>query len=299
MKKILSMLLVLICFISCSTENDSPKEPDKITVLTVSPQSFIPEISDEVRESSGLLLYHNLLWTFNDSGGENKLFGLSFSGEVEREVTVENATNVDWEDIAQDDQNIYIGDFGNNNGVRKDLKIYKIRKNDVDSLDNVVATEIGFSYKEQTEFNHSPLDNSFDCEAITDFDGKLNIFTKDWINETTSVYQIPKTEGEYSVSFTDTFNVNGLVTGADVSGDEKTLAMVGYKNYKPIVWVFSGINKSSFFGGKEIYMELDDIFSAQTEGICFKGNDSLLISCERTATHVQQVFLIDLKNMDN
>ncbi|MCG6191315.1 hypothetical protein [Maribellus maritimus] len=303
MKKILSMLFLLMYFISCSTESNSvsekPEDKNKKTVLKVVPQSFIAEIPLRVEESSGLVLYNNLLWTFNDSGGENKLFGLDSSGEIKREVAVENAMNVDWEDIAQDDKHIYIGDFGNNNGVRKNLKIYKIKKGDIDSMDTVEAVEIKFSYKEQTDFNYQPLSNSFDCEAITDFNGELIIFTKDWVNETTSVYKIPKTEGEYLLTLTDTFNVNGLVTGADISPDQKTLAMVGYKDFKPIVWVFSDITENGFFGGTEIYMELDDIFSAQTEGICFTGNDSLLISCERTATYVQQIFLIDLKTINN
>jgi hypothetical protein len=303
MRKILSVLLILICFISCSTENNGQNESsgtqDKITIITVNPQSFIAQIPLEVEESSGLILYNNLLWTFNDSGGENKLFGLNFSGEIVMEITIENGTNVDWEDIAQDEQNIYIGDFGNNSGVRKDLKIYKIKKSDIDNGSTVMASEIDFSYAEQEDFNPRALNTPFDCEAITDFKGTLNIFTKDWVDETTSVYQIPKIEGEYSVSFSDTFNVNGLITGADISPDEKTLAMVGYKDYKPIVWIFSDITEQRFFDGKETYMELDKIYSAQTEGICFKGNDSLLISCERTATHVQQIFLIDLKNLDN
>ena len=300
MKKILSIPLILICFISCSTENNGqPEKPgseDKLTVTTVNPKPFIAELPPEVQESSGLLLYNNLLWTFNDSGGANKLFGLDFSGKIVREITIENATNTDWEDIAQDDQYIYIGDFGNNNGVRKDLKIYKIKKSDIDSNDAVTASEIDFSYAEQADFSSQPLNTPFDCEAITDFKGKLTIFTKNWVDETTSVYQIPKNEGVYSLSFIDTFNVNGLVTGADISPDKKTLALVGYKDYKPIVWLFSGITEQHFFGGKETYMKLDAIFSAQTEGICFQGNDTLLISCEETTTFKQQVFYIDLKN---
>ena len=300
MKKILSIPLIIICFISCSTENNGQPEPpeneDKLTITTVNPKSLIAEMSLEVRESSGLILYNNLLWTFNDSGGQNKLFGLNFSGEIVREITIENGINVDWEDIAQDDEYIYIGDFGNNNGERKDLKIYKIKKSDMNSDDTVTASEIEFSYVEQKDFSSQPLNTPFDCEAIISYDGKLNIFTKNWVDENTSVYQIPKNEGDYPVSFIDTFNVNGLVTGADVSPDGKTLAMVGYKDYKPIVWLFSDITEQNFFDGKETYMKLDAIFSAQTEGICFKGNDTLLISCEQTTTFKQQVFYIDLKN---
>lgn len=300
MRKFLSMLFVLISFVFCSTENNGQPEisdsKEKMSLVKGNPQSFISEIPFAVEESSGLILYRNLLWTFNDSGGENKLFGLNFSGEIEREVVVENATNTDWEDIAQDEEHFYIGDFGNNGGARKDLKIYKIKKNDIDSGNRVVAGEIKYAYKEQTAFHYRPYQHSFDCEAITDFGGVLTIFTKNWLDQTTAVYHIPKTEGEYNVSLSDTFNVNGLVTGADVSPDGNMLALIGYKDFKPIVWIFSEITEKSFFKGKITYMELDEISSAQTEGICFKGNDSLLISCERTNTHLQQIFLIDLKN---
>jgi hypothetical protein len=300
MKKILSITLILICFLSCSTENNgqsqSSEDQDKTTMLTVIPKSFIAEIPWEIKESSGLLLYDNLLWTFNDSGGENKLFGLNFSGEIVKEITIDNAVNIDWEDIAQDDNNIYIGDFGNNNGVRKDLKVYKFRKSDIHTGSTLTASEIDFSYAEQKDFSYNTLNTPFDCEAITCFNGMLYIFTKNWVDETTSVYQIPKIEGRYSVSFTDTFNVNGLVTGADISPDEKTLALIGYKDFKPIVWVFSNISEHGFFNREKTYMKLDAIFSAQTEGICFKGNDTLLISCEQTTAFAQQIFYIDLKN---
>ncbi len=303
MKKILPILIVIIFFISCSTENNGqpndPADQDNMVVIKVNPKSFIPEISYEVQESSGLILYKNLLWTFNDSGGENKLYGLNFSGEIEREILIENANNIDWEDIAQDEEFFYIGDFGNNNGQRKDLKIYQVKKSEIDSGNSVQATAISFSYVEQENFTYRPLNTPFDCEAITDYKGTLNIFTKNWVDEKTSVYQVPKDEGEYVLSSLEEFNVNVLVTGADISPDEKTLALVGYKNFKPIVWVFPGIGEDSFFKTKGTYMELDEIFPAQTEGICFMGNDTLLISCERTDDYLQQIFFIDLKNLDD
>ena len=77
-----------------------------------------------LNESSGAIFFNNRLITHNDSGGEAKLYELdTISGIIEREVTILNATNVDWEDITQDETSIYIGDFGNNNGNRTDLKI--------------------------------------------------------------------------------------------------------------------------------------------------------------------------------
>ena len=52
------------------------------------------------------------------------------------------------------------------------------------------------------------------------------------------------------------------------------------------------------FDGKKTFIDLSAIPYAQTEGICFLGNDSILISCERTLVTKEQVFLIDLKTLE-
>lgn len=82
-----------------------------------------------MRETSGLICFNELFWTHNDSGGRPEIYGLDTQkGKIKATVIVSNASNVDWEEIAQDDQYVYVGDFGNNRGVRRDLCIYKIPK---------------------------------------------------------------------------------------------------------------------------------------------------------------------------
>lgn len=134
MNKILFILTVLI-FISCKFDKKNSAKitdfPKNISFLNVEPQSFIKELPRQLKENSGMILYDNLLWTFNDSDGENKIFGFDFSGKIKKEIEVENARNIDWEDIAQDRKYVYIGDFGNNRGNRRDLKIYRIKKKDI------------------------------------------------------------------------------------------------------------------------------------------------------------------------
>jgi hypothetical protein len=47
--------------------------------------------------------YNNNIITHNDSGGQANLYEINAStGAVLRTVAITNATNVDWEDIAQD-----------------------------------------------------------------------------------------------------------------------------------------------------------------------------------------------------
>ncbi len=133
---------------------------------------------------------------------------------------------------------------------------------------------------------------------MTELDGNLYIFTKDWTDRTTTVYKIPIKKDEYKIPPIEKFNATGLITGADLSPDQTKLALVGYKNYKPILWLFSDFTPGKFFSEKKTYIEMDSIFDAQTEGVCFLGNDSLLISCERSASFHEQVFLIDLKTIE-
>lgn len=76
-----------------------------------------------VDETSGLIFWADGIWTFNDSGGDPTLYKVdTLNGEIIQHATITNGINVDWEDIAQDDDHIYIGDFGNNGGDRQDLE---------------------------------------------------------------------------------------------------------------------------------------------------------------------------------
>ena len=285
--KILFTLYILLTFISCNTHNKTQNNndtlPENTSALQINPDSFIQKLPGKLDENSGLIFYNNLFWTFNDSGGKNRIYGFNSKGEIENEIEITDAKNIDWEDIAQDNNHIYIGDFGNNNGERKNQKIYKIKKRDISDIkeQKVNAAEIKFNYENQKSFNFQQHNTPFDCEALVELDDNLYIFTKDWTNRETMVYQIPKKEGVYKIKPIERFNVSGLITGADISPDKNQLALVGYKNYKPIVWLFSNISTESFFEGERIFIEMDSIFDSQNEGICFMGNDSLIISCAR------------------
>ncbi len=273
--------------------------PEDIAALQLNPVQFIPSLPNELDENSGLIIWDGLLWTINDSGGENVIYGFDFSGKIQKEVEVEDAENDDWEDIAQDEKNIYIGDFGNNFGMRKNQKIYIVRKKDIGKKEKqkVHSKEIEFRYKEQKEFGFNHYKTPYDCESLTELDNSLYIFTKNRSTKTTSVYRIPEKKGTYKVSAVDSFKVQGLVTGADISPDKTKLALLGYEDFTPFLWIFTQIKADSLFGGEKIHIEMDSIYRAQTEGICFWGNDSLLISCEQTDSFNQQVFLFNLNSI--
>jgi len=150
------------------------------------------ELLEVVKETSGLLFIDGKIITHNDSGDDANLYELdSLSGNLQRTINITNATNIDWEDITEDENHLYIGDFGNNNGNRTNLKIYKILKSDFKN-NNAVTTEIiSFSYEDQTDFTSRPNATNFDAEAIVFHENSLLIFTKNWIDlKTKKFYQI-------------------------------------------------------------------------------------------------------------
>lgn len=224
-------------------------------------------------ETSGLLFYNNTLITHTDSGGKAELYEINATtGAITRTVDITNATNVDWEDIAQDTAYIYIGDIGNNSGNRTDLKIYKVSKADYDTSDGKVTAEIiSYSYADQLDFTHSPNMTNWDAEGLISYGDRLLIFTKNWVDLKTNVYAIPKTSGTHSAVLVSSYNTNGLITGADSSPDEKVIYLIGYSTSEaPFMYTIHDIPENSLdiFSGK-ISDKIVDIVSLgyQVEGI--------------------------------
>ena len=116
-------ILLFVVLTGCSTDNleeEKVKNPADFNNLIK-----VTSLNDLVSESSGLLFLNDKLITHNDSGGSNNLYEVdTLDGSISKTIKIKNSTNKDWEDIAVDSKYIYIGDFGNNNGNRKDLLIY-------------------------------------------------------------------------------------------------------------------------------------------------------------------------------
>lgn len=234
MKNTITLLLLFIGFISSKAQTAT-----SITNLQ----------TPTIDETSGLIFYNNKLITHTDSGGEAKLYEINTTtGAITRTVSIANATNFDWEDIAQDATHIYIGDIGNNGGNRTNLKVYKISKADYNDADNTATAEvISYSYANQTDFTENVNNNNWDAEALISYNNKLLIFTKNWANSSTNVYSIPKTSGTYSAVLESSYNVNGLLTGADTSADESVVFLTGYStSAAPFLYTIHNIPANSF-----------------------------------------------------
>lgn len=263
-------------------------------ILTASPQiaKDITTLETTVLdETSGLLFYNNTLITHTDSGGKAQLYEINATtGAITRTVDITNATNVDWEDIAQDTAYIYIGDIGNNSGNRTDLKIYKISKADYNTSDGKVSAEIiSYSYADQLDFTPGPNMTNWDAEGLISYGDRLLIFTKNWVDLKTNVYAIPKTSGTHSAVLVSSYNTNGLITGADSSPGEKVIYLIGYSTSEaPFMYTIHDIPENSLdiFSGK-ISDKIVDIVSLgyQVEGIALfdmtPTTDRLYLSNEK------------------
>ncbi|MEM9362623.1 MAG: T9SS type A sorting domain-containing protein [Bacteroidota bacterium] len=228
-------------------------------------------LPNQVSETSGLIYFDGSLITHNDSGNAPELFEIDVqTGEVVRSVQIENAVNKDWEDLTQDDEFIYIGDFGNFSGDRRDLVIYKIRKDDYLTQDKVEAIPISFVYEDQTSFNSSP-NSDWDAEAFFSSGDYLFVLTKEWQSQNTSIYRISKDASFTTAIKVEEYPVNGLVTGATYDDALKQLVIVGYSLFlQPFVLKIEEVPESAPFFIRPIKENLE-VLPLQIEAVASDG----------------------------
>jgi len=248
------------------------------------PTTFKNSFGSNIPESSGIVFTNGKLWTHNDSGNPATIFSVDTNnGNTLQTVYIDNFPNTDWEDITADDNYIYISDCGNNNGIRKDLKILKIAKSDIGNNTevHVNAQAINISYIDQTTFISSSSHN-FDCESILSIENQLYLFSKDRGDLQTRVYKVSKTPGTYILTPFTSFNTKGLICGADYDPIKNEVALVGYLSghLKSFVWILNDFKADSFFTGNKRRIEIGDGADWQTEGICYKSSGQIYISCE-------------------
>lgn len=267
---------------------------------SVRAQNFVsPEVAtylpSDLNENSGLLNLDGEIWTHNDSGGEPELYQADpATGTIIRTVAVVNAQNEDWEDITWDDTFIYIGDFGNNEGNRTDLRIYRVPRSELNASDEVTAESIEFYYSDQTSFDPNYHYTNFDCEAMIHWGDQLYLFTKNWIDSKTNCYALPDSPGTYEAVLLAGFDTECLVTGATVMPGNDEIVLIGYnQNGGSFTWLFRDYPGDAFFEGSST--KLVWTLLSQIEGVCHHTETSIYISSEEFAGLLEPtLFQLDL-----
>ncbi len=283
------------------------------TRATVAPLVPVAQVKHPpIDEMSGIIKsrrYANTYWVHNDSGDVPRLFAIradgslivpawrsgSFFGDTPVDgkqaypgVGVSLAANYDWEDIAIDDDTLYVGDVGNNGNARRDLGVYVIPEPNPAAVDGTrILKWLPVAYPDQKEY--PPSDWRYDCEALFVVRHKLYFLTK-WRKGSSigepgvgaSLYRLDTQQ-------TDRTNVlklvesqpdlGGWVTAASVSPDGKTLAVL-CQAPEQSVWLFD------ISGGGDRFLSRPArrlVFTGakQCEAICFEGPDTLLVTNEQ------------------
>lgn len=257
---------------------------------------------NKLNETSGLIKWNGTFWTHNDDTDTN-LYALdTVTGAIVGTYPIPNVTNIDWEELQQDENHLYIGDFGNNaKGNRTDLHILKIEKNSLLAR-NPIAEKISFKYENQTSFN-SQVGNTtnFDCEAFVVTKDSLYLFSKEWTSKKTTLFVLPKFPGDYIAKPKGSFKIKGLVTGASLVKQKNTLALCGYtRNGRPFISFFYNFIENNFLSGLHKKIKIKPRFQ-QIEAISSEDGVHYFLTSEKlkflTINRSQQLLLLDLRKI--
>ena len=192
--------------------------------------------SSQINEGSGIEASSknpNVFWTLNDSGGENKIYAFSSTGKDLGSFKVNGSSNVDWEDISigpgpiENEQYIYIADFGDNGAKRTYKSIYRIVEPFVDTSQSAVdtvlegVTRLVFKYPEGIKYNAESL-------MIDPLTKDIFVVLKD---DVTQVYKSTKPNSFHwvpdwivdTLEIVDTLAFRSKANAADISDDGKEI----------------------------------------------------------------------------
>ena len=207
----------------------------------------------------------DILWVIQDAGNNNHVYGLNTNGEIIKDIIVNNAENSDWEDLTIDSENnLYIGDFGNNSEKRKHFNIYKIHPSEKD----IVTAEI-------ISFKLPKNQKSKDFEAFVLHNGFFYIFSKETKKFIT--LKVPNNPGNHVAEVIEEFNLDGKnnrITSATKSKNGKHLYLLNHDK----VWEITNFKWNAIFSGQIKAHEFKH--KSQKEGVCIKNSNTLYITDE-------------------
>lgn len=275
--KLKSQILLFISLISLSMSCQKK---------TIDGFYIINNLSGVLNEISGITKFPNepFLYAINDSGNSNIIYQLDAQGEIIKELTIPTAINNDWEDLAYDHQNnLYIGDFGNNQNKRKDLAIYKVSNI---STGTIITSKINFYLEDQTKFPPKKKDRNFDIEAFVYLKNNFYLFTKNRSSEfrgDTKLYKVSAQPGNQIAKLITRYTTcdddsDCFITGAAINAKGDAIALLTYNK----IFILTDFTDDNLFNGTVEKIKLHHF--SQKEGISFK-NDSTLIIVDEKSKH--------------
>ena len=216
-------------------EANSPFDPPKVIGTIKSP---------DITESSGIVASRcqkDVLWTHNDSGDDAFIFALDMTGNSLGAWRVQNAQNIDWEDIAayKDKSGkcfLYIGEIGDNKTKRPEHAVYRfpepvIKPSDAGADRKApLLTEVA----EVLRFDYPDFNQDAETLMVHPTTGDIYVVTKR-VSGPAGVYRLRPDFGRESLTTAEKIAEisvpavpNGFVTGGDISPDGRHVIICDY-----------------------------------------------------------------------
>lgn len=252
------IILLIVCCLGNISRGQSRDKGDYAPPVAATVANFPMAL----KGTSSIFYMNGTYWTANDHG-DLIIYNIdSTTGEILRVIPFDIEIE-DMEEIAQDADYIYFGDFGDNLGERDNLRIFRLDKGDIASGIFDFDT-IEFWYPERNRWNR----RNYDCESFVVGDSNFYLFTKRWNSLDCEVYSIPKRIGEWRANLLGSFASDGLVTGCCYLPQFQLLTLCGYNtSCKPFVIIIYDIEGENFLDAKKLHVELGNEQGVQTEAI--------------------------------
>lgn len=195
--------------------------PTPTTTLDIVKSVTLP---DALSETSGLYCEGEALFSLNDSGNAPVIFEISHDGKVINESKLA-LTNFDWEAISADKEWFYIADVGNNKGLRDEVSIYKVRRENLSEVQTLALQYAGNDPASNRAYAHD-----YDSEAMVETVDALILFSKSWRTGITHIYDISDEPKQTLTPIAQIKNLPGVVTGADYDKHRNVFVVTGYKS---------------------------------------------------------------------
>jgi hypothetical protein len=301
--QIVAITVGLIIFPTCLKDLPAPPLEDETTdyLVDLTPISKLPS---DLYESSGLVICSpNKLWSHNDSGNDNKIFCFNTSGAMLRTISISNALNIDWEDLAVDNQGrFYICDTGNNNNSRRDLAIHRIPNPETFSTNSISSELISYSFEDQTTFPPPSNNRNFDVEAVIWHNDSLFLFTKDRSSPFTGftkMYKLPAKPGNHKAKFAGSAYLGNTtpsarVTAADFHPASGRLVLLVQER----IIMFTNFQGSNFLNGKVTNFTFKST-PGQVEALFFEDENTLIITEEGAGGTTGWIYRTELPSTES
>ena len=193
----------------------------------------ICKLPKEIRESSGLVVLNDSIFiTHNDGGNLPQLFQLKSDGIFTLQI-FSSLKNHDWEEACMMNNELLIGDFGNNCNCRNNLSVLRFKML-MDSSGKILFQPDGdchFHFSDQKNFPPSKSNFNFDCEAMCVVNGELFLFSKNMSMPSdgfTKIYRLNPFTDSTEALLVDSMYLNAPVTGACSIANTDSVLLMSY-----------------------------------------------------------------------